>query len=119
MITESPLDRIYHDSIPHTFSNACWAAICTMSTVGYGDIYPKTSLGRIFGCMSIIFGIFLFSVLVVTLHKNLEMSSEEGSSYTVLRRLNMRERLKKTAIKILLAANKKCDEHEEKKKKQY
>ena len=40
-------------SIPH----AMWWAIVTLTSVGYGDVYPVTSLGKIFGSIIIILGI--------------------------------------------------------------
>ena len=40
-------------SIPH----AMWWAIVTLTSVGYGDVYPVTSIGKIFGSIIIILGI--------------------------------------------------------------
>jgi voltage-gated potassium channel len=45
-------------SIPH----AMWWAIVTIATVGYGDMYPVTPLGRIFGGMVMVIGIAVFAV---------------------------------------------------------
>jgi voltage-gated potassium channel len=45
-------------SIPH----AMWWAIVTIATVGYGDMYPITPLGRIFGGMVMVIGIAVFAV---------------------------------------------------------
>lgn len=43
---------------PEAFSNmgeALWWAVATLTTVGYGDIYPVTSLGKVIsGCMALI-----------------------------------------------------------------
>lgn len=45
--------------------NAMWLVITTMTTVGYGDIYPQTHFGRFFGVVSCLIGMLLVSYLVV------------------------------------------------------
>ena len=98
MISESPIDRIHHtDKLEHSFWNAIWEAICTMSTVGYGDIYPVTMLGRITSLLAAIFGVVVISLMVVTLNQILTMGSPEANSYTVLQRLKCREEIKQVA----------------------
>jgi voltage-gated potassium channel len=42
--------------------DALWWAIVTISTVGYGDIYPITNPGRVVATLVIIVGVALFSV---------------------------------------------------------
>jgi Ion transport protein len=41
-------------------SDALWYVIVTISTVGYGDRYPVTDLGRFMGAMIIIIGVAIF-----------------------------------------------------------
>ena len=51
--------------LSHKFSSipsAMWWAVATLTTVGYGDIFPVTSLGKILGSVSAIFGIGLFAL---------------------------------------------------------
>jgi len=43
-------------SIPDTL----WYTIITMTTVGYGDVYPETAAGRFCGALCGIFGVMLF-----------------------------------------------------------
>ena len=49
-----------HDAQPLVFKNAfsgLWWAVATLTTVGYGDIYPVTVLGRILGAVIAFSGI--------------------------------------------------------------
>jgi voltage-gated potassium channel len=41
---------------------AIWWSIITLTTVGYGDVYPVTPLGKVFGGMFAITGITLFAL---------------------------------------------------------
>ena len=42
--------------------DAMWWAVVTMTTVGYGDVYPVTPLGRILGSFVAFLGIGLFAL---------------------------------------------------------
>ena len=46
-----------------TGSDALWYLIVTMSTVGYGDLYPTTDLGRLIGSLIIVVGVGVFGTL--------------------------------------------------------
>lgn len=54
-----------HAVQPEAFSSipaAMWWAISTLTTVGYGDVYPVTSVGRIIASGAAILGIGLFAL---------------------------------------------------------
>jgi len=46
-----------------TAGDAIWYSLVTMSTVGYGDRYPVTELGRLFGALTIVVGVGVFGTL--------------------------------------------------------
>jgi voltage-gated potassium channel len=43
--------------------DAVWYVVVTMSTVGYGDRFPVTELGRLFGTIVIVVGVGVFGTL--------------------------------------------------------
>ncbi len=54
-----------HDAQPNVFRNAfsgLWWAVATLTTVGYGDIYPVTTVGRFLGALIAFAGIAAVAV---------------------------------------------------------
>ncbi len=54
-----------HEAQPDVFQNAfsgIWWAVSTLLTVGYGDIYPITTAGRIFGILITFLGVGMVAI---------------------------------------------------------
>jgi len=45
-------------SIPQTM----WWGVATLTTVGYGDVYPITALGKVLGAVIAVLGVGLFAL---------------------------------------------------------
>ena len=56
--TENQVQPEIFPSIPA----AMWWAVCTLTTVGYGDVYPITALGKIMASVIAILGIGMFAL---------------------------------------------------------
>lgn len=57
--------NVEHDVQPEVFDNALsglWWAVATLTTVGYGDIYPMTAAGRILSAIIALLGIGMVAV---------------------------------------------------------
>lgn len=64
-ISSSFLYYVEHEAQPEAFSNipaAMWWGVATLTTVGYGDIYPITALGKVLGAIISLLGIGLFAM---------------------------------------------------------
>jgi len=48
-------------------SDGLWWAFVTLTTVGYGDIYPMTAGGRVVGVFTMVFGIAVYSLMIANL----------------------------------------------------
>jgi|MudIll2142460700_1097286.scaffolds.fasta_scaffold207787_1 voltage-gated potassium channel len=65
VISSSLLYFVEHEAQPDKFKNipeAMWWGVVTLTTVGYGDIYPITGLGKLFGSIMSLMGIGLFAL---------------------------------------------------------
>ena len=83
-----------HDAQPEQFKNAfsgLWWAVATLTTVGYGDIYPITIVGRIIGALIAILGIGMVAIPTGIIssgfmehiqHKKAQEEKEDNEEYT-------------------------------------
>lgn len=55
-------ERVLADSAFEHIWNGGWLTILNMTTIGYGEIYPVTHLGRLTVIVSCILGVFLLSL---------------------------------------------------------
>lgn len=65
IVASSLLFYLEHDAQPDKFSSipaAMWWGVVTLTTVGYGDIYPITVLGKFVGSLISLLGIGLFAL---------------------------------------------------------
>ena len=75
-----------------------------MATVGYGDYFPISNLGRTIGILACLWGVFIVSIFVVTLNGLLEFSKSEDKSYGILCKLKAKEDLRMKAVNVILSA---------------
>ena len=58
-----------------------WLMLVTMTTVGYGDIYPTTYFGRVIAIAGCVAGTFILSLLVVFLNQTISFDDVERNVY--------------------------------------
>ncbi|MGB5113450.1 MAG: potassium channel family protein [Mycobacterium sp.] len=74
-------ERSVPDATITNFGNAVWWSITTITTVGYGDMYPVTVTGRVIAVLLMIGGISLIGVITATVASWIvERVSEEDSA---------------------------------------
>ncbi len=72
-------EKAVTDTAFTSIPKAMWWSIVTVTTVGYGDMYPVTLLGRIFASATMLCGLALFGLLMNVIGKSM-MSSLFGSA---------------------------------------
>jgi hypothetical protein len=60
-----------------SFEDTLWFIYITYTTVGFGDLYPKTSLGRIIALATSLIGSFALSILVIMMDRQFLLNSKE------------------------------------------
>jgi voltage-gated potassium channel len=80
-ITAAVLFTLAEDVGPHlrvhSFFDALWWSLATITTVGYGDIAPITAVGRIVGGFTMVVGISSFAIITAKVAEFLVRSDRE------------------------------------------
>ena len=97
------------DSKITNIGDAFWWAIVTVTTVGYGDIYPVTTEGKIIASVLMILGIALLGILISTLGASFiesrlkpKLTIEEESKKTINDKICKLELLNKNEYSSLI-----------------
>lgn len=64
-ITSTLMYAVEHDAQPKAFASipaAMWWGIVTLTTVGYGDVFPVTAAGKVVAGVSVLLGVGLFAL---------------------------------------------------------
>lgn len=65
-----------------------------VTTIGFGDIFPFTILGRVVIALFSFVGLILFSFLVATFISFIEFTNTENINFNFYKRVELREDLK-------------------------
>lgn len=99
---EAPLNEmLLSGGFDFTLWNGVWLIVITMTTVGFGDYYARSHIGRLCSVLSIFWGIFLTSMMVVTLTNSMSLDPKETRAFNILYRLKARKNLKDKATFIV------------------
>ncbi|MGM9570819.1 MAG: potassium channel family protein [bacterium] len=90
-----------------TFLDAAWLTFTTLSTVGYGDVIPKTIAGRYFNLLLIVFGVGVIAQLMALCIGFIV----EGKLNEVLGRSNMEKKIESLKNHIVLCGAGKIGEN--------
>jgi hypothetical protein len=69
-------------------ANSMWLGMVTMTTVGYGDYFPQSHLGRFIGVVSCVIGLLLVSLIVVSLGQISAFNSQEEKAYYIIKKVS-------------------------------
>ena len=80
------------------FGSCFWYVAVTMTTVGYGDIYPDTTAERVIGYCIAISGTVVVALIVSFFQEQITLGKNEKTSLTFVERVNGKEKLMDSSV---------------------
>ena len=105
----------FNESNLGNYLNDLWFTFITMTTVGYGDISPKSFFGRLISVVTCLFGVFLVGLVVISVTSYFNLEGIESNVYKILLKSKKMEKRNKSAYKSIVQYLKSIKEIKEKK----
>ena len=84
--------------------NAMWLILLTMTTVGFGDFYARTHVGRFISIIAAIWGTFLISLMIIMFNNYVLFTRQQEKSYKYYRKISAYKQVKNCAMELIGAA---------------
>lgn len=81
--------------------NSLWCIFVSITTVGYGDFYPKTHFGRAVLVLSNLVGVYFISMTMYFMTRESILNENEYKAYKLITRLKLREEIKELQANIV------------------
>jgi hypothetical protein len=94
-------DDVYQ-KVDKSMELSLWIIIETCSTLGYGEVTPKSYLGKFATILSALFGWFFISLLIIVAGEKLELKGEEFDAYILYKKKAIREKTENKARIVIL-----------------
>ena len=88
----APIEKNATDAVIRTEGDGLWFAITTVTGVGYGDMVPVTTAGRIVAVFLEVFGVVLFGSIMAFVSVELLRYQEDFNMKRVMDRLDEQSR---------------------------
>lgn len=69
----------------NTYATTLWCTAVTIATIGYGDYYPYTNLGRIICALTGAWGAVMFSVIVFVIQDGMDLTKRQHTCFLKIR----------------------------------
>jgi len=76
-ICERPFNSVKEKLEFESYINSFYCIFVTMLTIGYGDFYPNTRLGKVVVTIAGLWGVFITSLIIVCLYGLLDLSQDQ------------------------------------------